>query len=339
MPPKKNISIKDVARLAGVSTATVSHVMNKNGRYSKETEQKVQNAVEKYGYVSNNAAKSLRSSSTRTIGLIVPNIRNEFFADIASSIESFFYEHSYSVFICNSSNDTGKEIDYFKQLSFQRVDGIVCISGQRMISNDIISHDIPIVLLDRSPLNTMNLPTIHSDDKNGIKKAMSILLNKGCRHIVYIGSRTSQYQSGERKSGYLESLSSYGIPIDLDMVLDLHNETPSNEQSEVLITEYLESGKPIDGIVCASDNSALGALAGLKRAGLRVPEDVKVFGFDNSFSSSISNPTLSTIGRNPSLMAAMAAQKLYNMITHTKDSISNNLVLPVDIIERDSTKS
>lgn len=339
MPPKKNISIKDIARMAGVSTATVSHVMNETGRYSTETAQKVHAVIDRYGYVSNNAAKSLRGSSTRTIGLIVPNIRNEFFADVAASIENYFYEHSYSVFICNSSNETEKEINYFHQLNFQRVDGIVCISGQRMIDNDIVNRDIPIVLLDRSPINSMNLPVIQSDDRDGFTKAMNILLKKGCRKIIYVGSRTSQYQSGERKNAYMDALSSHGIAIDPDMILDLHNGSPSNEQSEVLITDYLKSGRTMDGIICASDNSALGTLAALKRAGIRVPEDVKVFGFDNSFSSSISNPSLSTIGRNPDLMALKASEKLYHMITGTADDIPNHLVLPIDVIERDSTRS
>lgn len=335
---KKNISIKEIARLSGVSTATVSNVINKKGRYTPETEAKVNQVIKQFGYISNAAAKSLRVSETHTVGLIVPNIRNEFFAYIASAIENYFHDRSYSVFICNSSNDAEREKAYFRQLDEQRVDGILCISGQKVINHDIISRDIPIILIDRDPANDMNLPIVQSDDYSGIKGAVEILLKKGCRHFLYVSSRTSQYSSGKRKTAFLDTLNNNMIAVSEDRILKMRDSSPSNEQAEELVTRFLFSGKPVDAIVCASDNSALGALAAVKRAHLRIPEDVKVFGFDNSFSSSISSPTLSTIGRDPDQIAITASEKLYHMLKGEEDNTPNRIILPVDIIERDSTR-
>ena len=122
---QKSISIKEIAKMANVSVATVSRVINNNGRFSKETKEKVEALIKEYGYTTNIAAKSLRTSKSKTIGLIVPNIDNAWFSQLALAIEKQFFDNNYSVFICNTSQDEKKEVAYFKSLDSKMVDGII----------------------------------------------------------------------------------------------------------------------------------------------------------------------------------------------------------------------
>ena len=126
---QKSISIKEIAKMANVSVATVSRVINNNGRFSKETKEKVEALIKEHGYTTNIAAKSLRTSKSKTIGLIVPNIDNAWFSQLALAIEKQFFDNNYSVFICNTSQDEQKEIAYFKSLDAKMVDGIICNSS------------------------------------------------------------------------------------------------------------------------------------------------------------------------------------------------------------------
>ena len=127
MKKNKKISIKQIAQLSGVSVATVSRVINNNGRFSEETRQRVLDTIKKYDYTTNMAAKSLRVSKSKTIGVIVPDINNLFFAELVLEIENFFFDEGYSVFICNTGQNETKEKEYFKSLDSKMVDGIICI--------------------------------------------------------------------------------------------------------------------------------------------------------------------------------------------------------------------
>ncbi len=336
MNNNKTISIVDIAKLAGVSTATVSHVINRSGRYSKATEEKVKAVIEKYGYVSNNAAKSLKSSSSHTVGLIIPNINNDFFSTIAVSIEQYFDSMDYALFICNTDNDPQKERRYFRKLDSMQVDGIIVISCQKMLESDLTSRDVPILLLDRTPLNAMHLRSVTSDARHGIYMATKNLVEKGCRKIVFVSSFLATYVNTNRKDGYLQAMYEHGLKVDDSAIIQLPSGS-SLINTETAIVDYLTEGKQIDGIVCTSDNQAIGAMTGLKRMGLSVPEDVKVFGFDNQIQSRLCTPSLSTIHRQPSLMGEKAAEILMKLIKKTED-IPQETVINCSLIERRSTE-
>ena len=138
-------SIRDIAEIAGVSVATVSRVLNKKGKYSATTEKRVLAVVNSCGYISNMSAKSLREARSHTVGLIVPNVTNAFFSQLAYSIETELFQRNYSVFICNSGTDADKERDYFRTLIGKCVDGILCISDLNEIPSDILDRGVPIL--------------------------------------------------------------------------------------------------------------------------------------------------------------------------------------------------
>ncbi|NLC96634.1 MAG: LacI family transcriptional regulator [Erysipelotrichaceae bacterium] len=335
---KPKISMKEIAKIAGVSTATVSNVINKTGRYSEETSILVNSVIKEYNYVANSAAKSLRISSSHTIGVILPNIINYYFAHITTMIESYFYEKGYPVFICNTANDPEQEKEYFKLLDQQLVDGIICISCQKMFDSNLISRKIPIVLIDRNPVNTMNLPIIRSDEWTATYQATQLLIKKGCKDIIYLNSRGLKDIVSDREQGYLDALSDNNIVYNRNKVIKMQKTTSSVGQASDLILEYLDKGQNVDGVICASDNAAIGTIAGLRKRGFRVPEDVKVTGFDNTFQSEITSPTLTTIERYPELMAKIASQKLYDLIKGVDNDIKDDVVCSIKLIERESTK-
>ena len=148
MKQNKNISIKQIAKLSGVSVATVSRVINNNGRFSEQTREKVMKIVNEYNYTTNMAAKSLRGSKSKTIGVIVPDVNNGFFSELVLEIEKYFFSYGYSVFICNTNQDEIKEKSYFKSLDSKLVDGIICISSISINPADYIKRNIPIVFIN-----------------------------------------------------------------------------------------------------------------------------------------------------------------------------------------------
>ncbi len=336
MDNNHNISIKDIAKMAGISTASVSRILNKKGRYSKETEEKVLKIVADYNYVSNKAAKSIRTLKSGTVGLIIPNIQNEFFATLARFIEEYFYEQDYSVFICNTSNQPEKEKDYFKRLQSQAVDGIIVISCLASITQNLVRKNTPLVCLDRTPANEMNLPKIKSNDYQGICDSTQLLIDKGCRNLVYIDSNVPHTDTRSRVDAFKDTLNRNDMVAKPEIILKGNPHDSSLIQGEVLVGKYIENGGVIDGIVCSNDSAAVGALYAIKRHDLEVPGQVKIIGFDNSLQSRITNPSLSTVSRSPELLATNAATILMDLIDHKIPAVSE-IEIATHVIEREST--
>ncbi len=335
MNDKEPLSIKDIARLSGVSVATVSHVINKKGRYSQETADKVNRIINRYGYRMNNAAKSLKSSSSHTIGLIIPNINNNFFSTIATETEHYFDAHDYSLFICTTDNDPEKEIRYFRKLDAMMVDGILCVSSQRMLDSDLLNRDIPVLLIDRTPANNKNYHIVDNDNTLGIYKSTCRLIELGCRNIIFISGYLASYVPTSRKDGYLRAMNEHHLHAGDDTIIQM-SKGVSLELAEIEVINYIQKGNPVDGIVCTSDNQAIGAMTGLKRLGIRIPEDVKVIGFDNQFQSRICTPTLSTLERDPYQIGTISSENLLRLIRGETD-VPRHVTLDTYLIEREST--
>lgn len=330
-------SIKDVAEIAGVSVATVSRVLNKKGKYSPETEKKVLAVVNSYGYISNMSAKSLRQAKSNTIGLIVPNVENAFFSQLAYSIETTMFQSNYSVFICNSGNDPKKEREYFRTLIGKRVDGILCISDLNEIPADILDRGVPIVCIDRHPTAAgRHIPWIGNDDTAASHAATKYLLEKGCRKILFITSYLSEYNRRDREVGYRQALEEQGLFVDRNYILQRTGADPTPIESEVLVYDFLKKNLPLDGIISSSEPAALGALYALKRANLSVPQDVKIVSYDNTLYSLLTTPALTSVERNSTKMAQKACEVLLQMIAGETPAESE-IYIPTDLVEREST--
>ena len=285
-------SIRDIAEIAGVSVATVSRVLNKKGKYSATTEKRVLAVVNSCGYISNMSAKSLREARSHTVGLIVPNVTNAFFSQLAYSIETELFQRNYSVFICNSGTDADKERDYFRTLIGKCVDGILCISDLNEIPSDILDRGVPIVCIDRRPVVDRVVPWVGNDDRAAAFNATELLIRKGCRHILF--------------------------------------------ETEVMVYNFVQKGLPLDGIIASSEPAALGTLYALKRAGLRVPQDVKIVSFDSTLYSLLTDPPLTSIERNPQSIAQKSCELILQMM-RGEPPAETEIYIPTNLVERAST--
>lgn len=337
---KKNISIKEIAKLSNVSVATVSRVINNNGRFSEETRQKVQQIIDEYGYTTNMAARSLRMSKSKTIGLIVPNIDNEWFSHLVLEIEKYFFDKKYSVFICNTSQDENKEIDYFKSLDSKLVDGIICISGIEEIPSSVMKRNIPIVCIDRKPKSHANAYYVESNHYSGGYKATEELIKQGCQRIAIVSRNKTLSVNKQRLEGYKQALKDYHLEEHKELQLLLDPSSANYEGAREATDQLIQSGIPFDGVFATNDWRAYGVMMALLENNKRVPEDVKVIGFDDVFISHACHPSLSTIRQDIPGLAKKASSLLLDLM-NDKDiqTDESHFILPVEVIRRDSTKS
>ena len=331
----KPVSIRDIAKMAGVSTATVSRVINNNGRFSEATRERVQKIIDETGYVTNMAAKSLRESRSKTIGMIVPDISNDFFSTLALHTERYLAKRGYSVFVCNNANDPERERDYIKTLVSKQVDGIICISGAHDFEENLSSRSIPVVCVDRYPEKNEQIPRVISNDVKGGFLATEHLIKRGCRHILLISSAVEDYNKERREQGYEQALREHGLTAPQGYRLHLPGADPSKDEAERLVAEFLDSGLPVDGVFAVSDHAAAGALRALRAKGIGVPDEVKLVGYDDSIYSQLTTPQITTIERYPEQLAHKGCDALLQMIEGGTPPLET--IMPVELVERGST--
>ena len=205
----KKTSIKDIAKLSGVSVATVSRVINNNGRFSEETRKKILDVIEETGYQMNFSAKSLRMNKSFSVGILVPDISNYFFSDVVQKIEEELFELGYSTIICNTGRNIEKETAYLNMLRSKLVDGIIVISGV----DEFVFHydDIPYICIDREPLKKEKTIFISSNHYQGAFEATESLINNGCKHPAILMYDRQSSSAKERFKGYKDALKKNNI--------------------------------------------------------------------------------------------------------------------------------
>ncbi len=305
--------MNDISRMAGVSVATVSRIANQNGRYSQETERKVREIIEKYHYTPNMAAKGLRTRRANFIGVIVPDITNDFFAQIVQQVQEGLRACGYMAFVCNTGEDDDVERQYMSMLGAVNLAGLIFISGHTRAVDKPLS-ELPAVYIDRTPENiaSENSLVIESDNYGGARMAVQELYEKGCRHIACMHSARVISTHSFRYSGYCDQLALYGLQAEEALRLRV-GEVSYNAGLEKT-TELIQSGTPFDGLFCTTDWLALGALTALERHGLRVPQDVRVVGFDDITVASLTAKPLTTIHQQTDVLGRTAAEEILRLI-------------------------
>ncbi|GIN63336.1 LacI family transcriptional regulator [Robertmurraya siralis] len=333
------ISIKEIAKLCDVSVATVSRVINNNGRFSEETRKKVLDVIEKYQYSTNTVAKTLRMNKSKTIGIIVPDISNEFFSTIVHEIESYFFDRGFSTFICNTDKSKEKEMAYITSLDSKMVDGLICISGQEEIEASLLSRDIPIVTIDRRPRMTNNLAMIESDHFNGGYLATKHLIDRGCKSIIVLTKKSNLSSVNDRVEGFKKALAEHSYPFTSHSIVETADDRKHNiEKARNAIHEELKNGRTFDGVFATNDWLALGVVRELLDSNLKVPEDVKVVGFDDDTIANYSEIPLTTIRQDVHKIAEVTSELFYNLLTEENAVINKkHIKIPVELIVRKTT--
>ena len=274
-------SLQEVARRAKVSIATVSRVLNHSDKVVPETRAAVEQALRDLSYRPSRVARRLRMNNGRAhlVGLIIPDIQNPFYAEIARGVEDAAYAAQYALLLCNSDENPEKERFYLDVMRDESVDGIVLppFDETDAAVAEIIRTGIPVVCVDRS-LAKEKTDLVEVDNYRGAREAMAHLFAKGHKQIGLIEGRSQVSTSRERRRGYLDALAEHGIAVRKEL---MRAGDFKQESGRVLAHELLELRKPPTALFVCNNLMTVGALAGLHQKGLRVPGDVAVVGFDD----------------------------------------------------------
>lgn len=327
-------TIRDVARLAGVSVATVSRVINKTDFVNPETAGQVLKAIEQLQYEPNAVARGLAGKKMGIIALILPDILNPFFPALARGVEDVAHKKGLTLILGNSDDLGLKESSYIKVLKKKYVDGFIFASNT-IREEDVIAlrkEGIPIVLLDRG-LNTTTCPVIRSNNREGAKLAVQHLKEQGCQKIAHIYGPQEFITARERLLGYEEVVGELE-GFSPSLMVPGHFDIESGRRG---VEQLLARHPDIDGIFAGNDLMAVGALKALHERGIPVPKQVKVCGFDGIGLTEITEPELTTVAQPIYEMGGLAARILLDEI---ESGVSENTIIELDVtlVSRKSTQ-
>ena len=333
---KPVISIRDVALRAEVSVGTVSNVLNRPDVVAAATRERVLAAIDHLGYVRNEPARQLRSGTARTIGLVVPDVGNPFFTDVARGAEEAASEAGHAVILCNSGESLEKERGHVGLLAAQRVHGVLItpVQADPVAPRWLRERGISVVLLDQ-PTVADDLCSVAVDDRHGGELAVTHLLAEGCERIVMLNGPPGIHQAAERHRGALAALRRAGRPPD---VLEVLTAPALNVPCGLRAGERLLARAVLpDAVFCANDLLALGLLQATVRAGVRVPEDLAIVGYDDiDFAAAAAVPLTSI--RQPRAQLGQAAMEL--LLEESADPAGHQhrqVVFEPELVVREST--
>jgi len=329
-------TIYDVARLAGVSTATVSRALNGTGRIAPATRRAIDDAVAQLGYRPNTIARSLVTKSSQTIAFLLPDITNPFYASLVGAIQERALREDYAMLLCTTEGNAEREEQYLNLLRTKQVDGAL-VDGLVLPPDRIarfVEDGFPIVCLDRD-VDSPSVPLVQVDNRLGAQTATEHLLALGHRRIAHVTGAAHLRISEERLAGYELALAGVGIPRDPRFVA----KGDFTEMGGYAATRsLLESGVAFTALFAANDLSAIGAMNALSESGRRVPDDVSVVGFDDIRLAGFMTPTLTTIRQPAAEIGARATEILIGLIGGGIASTLRHLLQP-ELVIRSSTAS
>lgn len=320
-------TIKDVAKKAHVSVATVSRVINQKGYVNVETREIVLQAIRELNYVPNELARSLFQKKSRIIAVVVPHLTSIFFAELLEVIENKIINWNYRLMVCNSQDDPEKESKYLKIFDQYNIDGLILISNTRRI-DDYKKIGIPIIEIDHNLAE--DIPSVASNNYQGGKLAAEKLVSLGCKKIIHFRGPNMLMTVKDRSLGFKSVLKDKNV---YNFSYDLAFKSPNQDDIQNVINSNLDC----DGIFCDSDLIAINVVQCLKRAGKRVPEDVQVIGFDDIELASMIEPRLTTIKQPTQKIAEYAVNSLMKLINKEELDMAHRNI-DVELIERDTTK-
>ncbi|WP_416145410.1 LacI family DNA-binding transcriptional regulator [Planococcus koreensis] len=298
-------TIRDVAKKAGVSVATVSRFLNGSGYVSADAAKAVTSAVDELKYELNPVARSLNTKQSNLIGLILPDITNPFFPELARAVEDVALTYGYTVVLCNSDENPEKEKNYLNTLKKKYIAGFIVTSNQ-LDAPHYANMALPIVALDRA-IND-KIPTVSSNNREGAAMGTNALLERGCKNILFLRGPNELNPANERYQGFMDAIEASGAEYHV-VTCPFHF-----SESQKITDEFLKAHKEIDGIFASSDVSAAGALKAAVTLGIKVPEQLQIVGFDGIAMGEMLSPGLSTVAQDVYKMGAIATRVLIKRI-------------------------
>lgn len=307
-------TIKDVAKMAGVSTTTVSHVINKTRFVAKETEEAVMQAIKSLKYSPSAVARSLKVNTTKSIGMIVTTSESPYFAEIIHAVEDHCYRQGYSLFLCNTQNDPEKIKNHVEMLAKKRVDGLlVMCSEYTQHSLDVLSgfSSVPMVVMDWGP--NVDTDIIEDNSFTGGYIATKHLIDCGHKAIGLIAGELDKTTARTRYEGFVKAMNEANLSIHENWIMEGFFEP---EDGYECMNKILSQDNLPTAVFCCNDVMALGAISAITEKGLRVPDDISIIGYDNIHSSRFYAPPLTTIHQSKSRLGAQAVNLLFERIAN-----------------------
>jgi DNA-binding LacI/PurR family transcriptional regulator len=324
------VTMDDVAKAAGVALSTVSRALSNNPRVSVTTRTHIQKLAREMGYVPSAIARGLATKKTFTLGVVVRDIVDPFLAELVRLIDLHALELGYSLILSHSGNDERRELAAINLLRQQCVDAIIMPDSS--VSDSFLSKvadgGIPVVLLNRTSYRY----SIGIDNVNCGEMAVNHLLDLGHRRIAYVGGLRCKSESDDRESGYVRALEKRKLPVDLSLIA--LGDSWSDGGKECM-RKLLNLGHPPTAVFCFNDLTAFGATSAIQSAGLRVPQDISVIGFDDIELSSVLYPPLTSIAQDKEQMAKLGVGMAHALATGKP--ASERTILPGRLVVRAST--
>lgn len=307
-------TIKDIAKRAGVSHTTVSRALRGSPLISSQTTQRIQRIASELNYHPSSAARSLKTNRTQALGVIVSNIDDPFFSEILQGIDDVAQANGYSLFISSSQHDLQREKSIAQTMLEHRVDGVILCSPRFSLdeAHPLYRAETPIVAINNQAEDDYPY-SIYHDDIDGARQACEHLINLGHRKIAFLGDASSGRTTQERLAGYQQTMHEAGIEIPTRYIYLVHGSSARHGYSAA--DTFLREPMP-SAIICYNDMMAIGVLKRLRKAGIQVPLDISITGFDNITVSDYTDPPLTTIDQPKRFLGAEAARMMLEQLNN-----------------------
>jgi DNA-binding LacI/PurR family transcriptional regulator len=346
MIKKKQTTLKDIAERSGVAMMTVSRVVNGSGYVSEDTHRRVMTAVSEMNYRRNGAARSLKRQRTETVGLVLGDLSNPYSTELANSVREHLGMRGYSLFICISEHSAREDITAFESLVDHNVDGIIVATRSNAGGDErlesIANSGLPIVAVGRDFMHSM-VDFVSADNLTGGFEATQHLIDLGHKRIAFIGGVYESRSSLKRLQGYLNALKLHGIKVDERLITgskESASDVPGYSTEKVGyegMKRLLSLPKRPTAVFARNDFTAVGAISAIREAGLSIPEDIAIVGFDDTPLATHTIPALTTVRQPMRLQGQLAAEMLLNRISNKDVADRVERILDCELIVRDST--
>ena len=334
---KRQVTIKDIAEKLGISVSTVSRALKDHPDISVKTRQAVKELAKLLGYKPNLIALNLKHSKTNTIGLIVPEVEHHFFSKVINGIEEVAYENNYNVIVVQSNESYMREVLNTQTLIANRVDGVLVSFSKETQDyshfQQMVDYEIPIVFYDRT-IENFHADSVVCDDFTGAFNAVNHLISKGCNRIAFYSSPQHMLIGKNRFEGYKAALKKNNIEFNKDLVYACDTIDTAKKISRSILKKQ---DRP-DGIFAVNDSTAVGVLKIAKELGIKIPQELKVVGFENSFSATVCEPELTSVDQFGYNLGKKSAELLLKRIKEVNfDYKPISLKLKTELIIRKSS--
>ncbi|MBT4868541.1 MAG: LacI family DNA-binding transcriptional regulator [Polaribacter sp.] len=338
----KRLTIKDIAKEFNVSISTVSKALNDSYEISVSTKEKIQKYAKANNYKPNFNALSLKNRQTKTIGIIIPNMLNYFFAQVFNGIEKVANKRGYKIISCISNESFKKEVETIEMLSNGSIDGFILSLAEETVSKNNFSHfkevldnGTPIVMFDRVADN-LKCDKVVTDNFDSARSTVGYLVKSGHQNIAFISTINNLEIGRRRQLGYLKGLEDYNLKVEKNLIINIDDNYKNYEK----ILEPIFNNNTIDSVIATDESSAIAAMKVAIKKGHKIPENFSVISFSNGILARHSSPRMTTVSQHGKIMGETAAEMLINRL-EDKSEIKKKpetIVVKTDLVERNSTK-